>query len=145
VSGDTTAPPHILAVNNSLEVLDLFRELLEEEGFRVSTQPYVSKDLKEIRRLAPDCIILDYMWGTEDSGWSLLQMLRMDRVTAKIPIVLCTGAVREVEALGTHLAEMGIEVVLKPFDIDHLLRVVNGVLGRSATGTAADVTRPADT
>ena len=127
---DAAAQPHVLAINNSQDVLDLFRELLEEEGFRVSTQAYVSKDLEEIKRLAPDCIILDYMWSADDAGWSMLQMLRMDRDTTTIPIVLCTGAAREVEALNGHLTEIGIKIVLKPFNIDHLLRVVNEVLRR---------------
>lgn len=128
---DGATQPHILAINNSQDVLDLLRELLEEDGFRVSTQTYLTKDLEEIKCLAPECIILDYMWSADDAGWSLLQMLRMDRDTATIPLVLCTGAAREVEALDGHLSEMGIAVVLKPFDIDHLLRVVHGVLRRS--------------
>ena len=57
-------------------------------------------------------------------------MLKMDPATAVIPVVLCTGAVTEVKALESHLAEMGIAVVLKPFDLDHLL----GTLRRSLDG-----------
>jgi CheY-like chemotaxis protein len=90
---------HILAINNDQAVLNLFHDLLTEEGYRVNTQAYVDKDLAEVARLAPDLIILDYMWADEDGGWSMLQMLQMDPKTAKIPIILCTGAVREVTAL----------------------------------------------
>jgi CheY-like chemotaxis protein len=133
MAGESAAQPHILAINNSEDVLNLFRELLEEEGFRVSAQAYALRDLEEVKRLAPDCIILDYMWAEEDSGWSMLQMLRMDRQTKDVPIVLCTGAVREVEAMEGHLAEMGIKVVLKPFDIDHLVATVNRALGGAAS------------
>ena len=68
------------------------------------------------------------MWANEDASWSLLQMLRMDRSLALVPIVLCTGAVREVEALQGHLDEMGVRVVLKPFNIDHLLTAIAGAL-----------------
>lgn len=103
----TDAARHILAINNEAAVLALFRDLLEVEGYRVTTQVYVDKDLDAIVGLTPDLIILDYMWPEEDAGWSLLQMLRMDPRTVRIPIVLCTGAVREVEALRGHLAEMG--------------------------------------
>jgi CheY-like chemotaxis protein len=130
MAAEPAAQPHVLTINNSEDVLTLFRELLGEEGFRVSTQAYALKNLDEVKRLAPDCIILDYMWAEEDSGWSMLQMLRMDRRTKQIPIVLCTGAVREVEAMEGHLADMGIRVVLKPFDIDHLVATVNQALGR---------------
>src|SRR3954453_9666138 len=83
---------HILAINNDPAVLALFRDLLEEAGYQVSTQNYIDRDVTQIKALAPDLIILDYMWATEDASWSLLQMLRMDPATVDIPIVLCTGA-----------------------------------------------------
>src|SRR5829696_1746988 len=116
---------HILAINNDSAVLALFRDLLEEAGYQVSTQAYVDRDLTQIKALKPDLIVLDYMWAHEDDSWSLLQMLRMDPATAAIPIVLCTGAVREVEALAPHLLEMGITVVLKPFNIDQLVDAIH--------------------
>ena len=124
---------HVLAINNDQAVLALFRDLLEEEGYRVSTQAYVAKDLAAIKALAPDLIVLDYMWSGDDNGWSLLQMLRMDRDTAAVPIVLCTGARREVEALQDHLQEMGVQVVLKPFNIDRLVDVIAEALGAART------------
>jgi adenylate cyclase len=115
---------HILAINNDPAILALFRDLLEEAGYQVSLQNYSDRELAKIRALKPDLIVLDYMWATEDDSWSLLQMLRMDPATAAIPIVLCTGAVREVAALQPHLMDMGISVVIKPFNIDHLVDVI---------------------
>jgi DNA-binding response OmpR family regulator len=134
-----SVPRHILAINNDASVLELFRDVLEEEGYRVSTQPYLEKDLAAIVALEPDLIILDYMWPGEDNGWSLLQMLRMKRATAAIPVVLCTAAVREVEALGSHLMEMGVRVVLKPFDLDTLLAAITDALAE-ADGKNAGLT-----
>ena len=64
------------------------------------------------------------MWASEDDGWSLLQMLRMNRATATVPIILCTGAVSHVKETEGHLETMGIEVVFKPFNIDHLLEAI---------------------
>ena len=122
------SPVHILAVNDSAEILALFEDLLGEEGYRVTTQTHVAKDLEEIAQLAPDLMILDYMWAREDTGWALLQMLRLDPRTAHIPIILCTGAVREVTELNAHLKEMGVTVVLKPFDLEHLLREIARLL-----------------
>ena len=89
--------PRIIAINNDPAVLALFRDLLEEAGYQVSTQTYVDRDVSQIKALKPDLIILDYMWANEDASWSLLQMLRMDPATVAVPIVLCTGAVREVK------------------------------------------------
>ena len=118
---------HILCVNNDEAVLQVFRELLGEEGYRVTTQRFVIKDLKAIRTDPPDppdLVVLDYMWAEEDGGWSMLQVPRMDRATAKTPIMLCTGAKDRVAELGDRLAQQDVRVVFKPFDIDELLGVI---------------------
>ena len=120
---------HILAINNDPAVLALFRDLLEEAGYQVSTQTYVDRDLTQIKVIKPALIVLDYMWANEDASWSLLQMLRMDPATAAIPIILCTGAVHEVKALEDHLVTMGVTVVLKPFNIDQLVDAIGERLG----------------
>lgn len=135
-----TPPDHILAINNSQAVLDLFHDLLTGAGYRVTTQAYLNKDLGEIERLAPNLIILDYMWADDDSGWSLLQMLQMNPGTASIPIILCTGAVRAVEDLSGHLEATRVKVVLKPFRIARLLEVITSTLGDAHTAPGA----PAD-
>ena len=130
--------PHILAINNDPAVLALFRDLLQEAGYQVSTQTWVDRDLTQIKALKPDLIILDYMWANEDASWSLLQMLRMDPATEAIPIVLCTGAVREVKALEEHLVSMGVTVVLKPFNIDQLVDAIRERLGADRTLRSID-------
>ncbi len=61
-------------------------------------------------------------------SWQFLQMLKMDRATRQLPIIVCTAAVRRVQELQSHLDDMGVAIVLKPFDIDHLLDVVAGAL-----------------
>src|SRR5690554_4519581 len=58
--------PHILVMNDSPDVMALFEDLLTEEGYRVTTMPFLEKDLDKIVAFAPDGIILDYMWPQED-------------------------------------------------------------------------------
>lgn len=121
-----TAKRHILVINDTPELLDLFREILEDEGYRVSLYSATFQDLEEIKRAKPDLILLDFIIGGEASGWQLLQKLRMDRETAKIPVVVCTAALELARELEGHLRAKGIGLVLKPFDIDDLLLAVNG-------------------
>lgn len=130
--------PLILAINSSQDVLNLFKKLLSDEGYDVRIQSYMSHDLDEIVEMNPELIILDYMWGSEDSGWSLLQMLKLDPRTKDIPVILCTGAVRQVEPLDARLAEMGVRVVLKPFDLDELLAAVSTTLQASSANISAN-------
>ncbi len=64
---DGSMLPHVLVMNDTQEILDLLRELLEEEGYRVSTSLYVL-DLTKIKTLAPDVIVLDVMFEGHDQG-----------------------------------------------------------------------------
>jgi CheY-like chemotaxis protein len=128
--------PHILCINHVPDILALMKNLLEDEGFRVTTQNQLDKDLDAIADLAPDVIIIDYMWASSDDEWSLLILLTMHPRTRHIPVVLCTGAVLQAKEMQEHLTEMGIRVVLKPFDIDHLVQVVHEAL-EAGTGSQA--------
>ena len=118
------APPHVVVINDEQDMLLLFRELLEEDGYRVSTLTYPTANLSDLLVLAPDLVILDMVFGGEDRGWQYLQRLRMTRSTATLPIIVCTAAVRLVRDAHDALTRMGIGVVLKPFDIDPFLAEV---------------------
>jgi DNA-binding response OmpR family regulator len=121
-------PARIMVVNDTKEILELFDELLTEEGYETHLYSYGIHDLDEIKRVGPDLIILDYIIGEERNGWQLLQKLKMDRTTARIPVIVCTGAVREVREMEGWLREKGVGIVLKPFDIEDLLNEVARVL-----------------
>ena len=151
-AAEATAAPRrrILAVNDTPEILDLFRDILEEEGYEVVLHSYAARDLDQIKAVGPDLIILDFIIGGEDHGWQLLQKLKLDRETQAIPVVVCTAAVGLVRELEGHLRAKGVAVILKPFDIDDLLRQVNaawhGIAREAGTnGRVADEpTAPAD-
>ncbi len=117
-------PPHVVVINDEQDLLVLFRELLEGEGYRVSTLTYPTADLADLQILAPDLVILDMLFGGEDRGWQFLQHLRLTRATAQLPVLVCTGAVRLVRDAQDYLMSMGIGVILKPFDIDPFLAEV---------------------
>lgn len=117
-------PPHIVVINDEQDMLSLFRDLLTEEGYRVSTLTYPVADLADLQILAPDLVILDMLFGGEDQGWHFLQQVRLNRTTAAFPILVCTAAVRLVRDVQDYLTSMGIGVILKPFDIDPFLAEV---------------------
>ena len=127
-------PPHVVVINDEQDMLNLFRDLLEEEGYRVSTLTYPVADLGDLQILAPDLIVLDMLFGGEDRGWQFLQQLRLNRTMAGMPIIVCTAAVRLIREVQDYLTGMGIGVVLKPFDIDPFLAEVRRRLdgGRAA-------------
>jgi two-component system phosphate regulon response regulator OmpR len=123
--------PHILVVNDDPAILDLFEELLSEEGYRVTLDNFsvqVQAMHQRLRERRPDLVLLDIMIGAEGNGWQLVQAMKMDRTVRDIPLIICTAAVSQVAEFGEQLDALGVAVVFKPFDIDHLLSVVGELL-----------------
>lgn len=121
---------HIFVINDTTAILELFRDLLHDEGYRVTTDGFsveMIEMLARIRAEQPDLIVLDFVILDEGKGWQFLQLLKMDRETRDIPVIVCTAASKLVEELQTHLDDMGVSVVLKPFDIDRLLNEITKI------------------
>ena len=118
----------ILVVNDTQEILDLFRDMLEYEGYEVVLSSFPFKNIHDIEKIEPDLVILDFIFGNEQTGWQMLELLKMQRSTASIPAIVCTGAIHEVQEQESYLVSQGVHVVYKPFDIDHLLTVISQAL-----------------
>jgi DNA-binding response OmpR family regulator len=114
----------ILVINDSQEILDLFRILLEGEGYEVVLSGFPFQQVSEIEQINPDLIILDFIFGDQKSGWQMLQLLKMKRSTASIPVVVCTAALNVVREQEGYLVSQGVHVVYKPFDIDQILTTI---------------------
>jgi DNA-binding response OmpR family regulator len=118
----------ILVVNDTQEILELFRMLLEEEGYEVILSGFPVQQINDVALINPDLIILDFVFGDQKSGWQMLQMLKMHRTTASIPVIACTAALDMVREQEGYLVSQGVHVVFKPFDIDHLIANVKQLL-----------------
>ncbi len=119
-----TDKKHVLVINDTQEILDLFRTILEDEGdYHVTLSSFPLK-VKEVAELNPDLIILDYMFGEQKLGWQMLQMLKMSQDTSQIPIIICTVSIQDVRDQEGYLTSKGVHVVFKPFDVDDLLSAI---------------------
>ena len=120
---------HVLVVNDTEEILDLFRSILEDLGHRVTAWSFSPDDLSKVTEVRPDLVILDLMMGaTELQGWALLQKLRMHPPTEDIPVIVCSAATQWVREQEGWLAVNGVKVVLKPFKVADLERAVGDAL-----------------
>jgi CheY-like chemotaxis protein len=131
--------PHILIVNDTQEILALMQELLEDEGYRVTTSTALL-DLTRVKALAPDVIVLEILFEhSEERGWEFLTLARLDPELADVPLVLCTAAIGVVrdEAMAAKLHKLGVRVILKPFNIDELLGVISEVSSEGRARRAA--------
>lgn len=114
----------ILVINDTQEILDLFRIMLEEEGYEVVLSGFPFQKISEVEEINPDLIILDVIFNDEKTGWQMLQLLKMRRSTASIPVIVCTAALNAVREQEGHLVSQGVHVVYKPFDINHILATI---------------------
>jgi CheY-like chemotaxis protein len=133
-------PTRIMVINDNQEILDLFREVLEEEGYEVILYSFAPNELTEIERHHPNLLMLDFIFGGEKLGWQLLQKLKMRRTTSKIPVIVCTAALLEVREQEGYLHAHGVEVVTKPFDLEDLLQAVH--LALRLPGSSAKLSEP---
>ncbi len=119
--------PHVVVINHSNELLALYTDLLGDEGYDVSTQTVFQPDLDGIAGLTPICIIIDYFIRGDIAERRVLEDLLTDDRTRAIPVIVCTGAVREIEEMRDRLEAQSVAIVIKPFEIDELLTTIGSV------------------
>src|SRR3954451_11409544 len=121
-----------MVINDTEEILELFRQILHEEaGYDVILSSFEPQMLEHIKAENPDLVISDHVFGEEKIGWQFIQKLKMARETANVPVIVCSAAVRELKEMEGYLISKGIGVLYKPFDIDELLALVEKQLSSS--------------
>ncbi len=121
-------PSKILVANDSLEMCELYQDILSLDAYRTSFYPLDQLSASTIDSAEPDLILLDYLFGIEDRGQRALHGIKNDPATAALPVILCTTMVDEVQKQEAALHTMGVHVVLKPFELDELLGVIRFAL-----------------
>jgi len=122
----------ILVVDDKNELLHLMRRVLEDEEYQVSILQEGKDAYTRVKTQLPDLLILDLKLG-DVSGQDILKLLKDDRFTAEIPIIVYTAAVLEAEEVtrlvsGDPHRYQAVHVVQKPFELESLLALVQHVL-----------------
>jgi DNA-binding response OmpR family regulator len=120
---------NVLVVGKDAALMELYHEILSDEGFSIILRADLGSDADEVARLAPDLIILDAVLAPNHSGWLMVQQLKTCPATAPTPVIICTTAPNEAEHWRAYSEAKGVSIVLKPFEIDHLLATVQKALG----------------
>ncbi len=120
---------HILIIEDAPEVGAFYEDVLRAEGYQVTLLEQVPTDLADIERVHPDLLVLDYLFAGQPHGGQLIRALKARPATATLPILVCTGALRTVQAELAYFHSEGIGLVHKPFDLDALLLGIQELLG----------------
>jgi CheY-like chemotaxis protein len=108
--------PRILLIDNDDDaLLELYRELVETEGYEVYTCPRAFVQPEVIALLHPDVVVLDLVHSGQRQVWLMLTALRGYGRTKSMPVVVCTAAAHETETQARTRSDRAVRVIVEPF------------------------------
>ncbi|PIQ84774.1 MAG: DNA-binding response regulator [Candidatus Omnitrophica bacterium CG11_big_fil_rev_8_21_14_0_20_63_9] len=133
------AQPKVLIVDDEKNIVEAIRYNLEQAGFRTITAHDGRRALELAQRELPDLITLDVMLPEQD-GWEVCRLLRQDRRTQHIPVIMLT--VKGEEADKVVGLELGADdYMTKPFSPKELVSRVKAILRRSKPSVPSEAVR----
>lgn len=114
----------VLVVEDSQVIRRILTLLLEGEGYRVVATDRGREAVKLAREQRPDVVTLDLALADAD-GRETLHQFKQDPMTQHIPIVVLSAFV---QALSPAERWYAADIILKPFDVDDLLRRLGRVV-----------------
>ncbi len=121
-------PPRdlVLVADDERDIVELVSILLDRAGYDVIAAEDGARALELARSRSPRLCILDgSMPGL--AGFEVLESLREDQATARVPVVLLTATVEEEREIERHGVKPDA-FLRKPFDSEHLLSEVARLL-----------------
>ena len=115
--------PTVLVIDDSPELRDFVELLLTDAGYTVMTAASLVEAAAQLALRKPDLVIADVCLP-DAPPFAVLDLLAADAATRDLPLLVCTGAVLQVDAAAQRLGAAGAGVVLKPFDIDTFVELV---------------------
>jgi len=81
----------ILIVDDDVDLVESFSEVLKGKGFAVSGAHTGEEGVRKAQTEKPDLILLDVMMAKDNEGFEIAQQLKREPATQHIPIILITG------------------------------------------------------
>ena len=132
--------PVIAVVNDDTQFLRLMEMVLASAGYETLIFFEGSTAFDEIRNHKPDVVVLDIRMENPESGWIILDLMRLDEATIDIPVVVCSADHDQLLSKEEYLSTKRAGVLRKPFDIDDLVAKVSEFVeasSRQETSTSA--------
>ena len=130
------SPPLIAVVNDDTVFLRLMNELLVDEGYNTRIIMASDQAYEQIRAEPPDLVVLDIRVGHEEHGWTVLDLVRLDPSTTRIPVIVCSTDMRLLSAKADMLRAKRCDILEKPFDLNDLLYKVRSFVGHGRLAAA---------
>jgi DNA-binding response OmpR family regulator len=115
---------HVLVIGEDTDTCDLYQDILEGEGFRVSQAAGPDWELALSGTPPPDLIMLDLQFGENAESTDFLARLTAASPTASIPTLVCSAHHTLLASWYAQLSAQGGGILCKPFDLQALLTAV---------------------
>jgi DNA-binding response OmpR family regulator len=107
---------HILVVDDDQDVLEIFRDILVNEGYKVTIFAEVDEIADAMQACKPDLVIVDFLLQGINGG-ELCSQIKRNEQTSHVPVILTSAHPRVLLSLGDYHCDEFLE---KPFDINYL-------------------------
>lgn len=125
---DSRENPKILFVEDDLNLQKSIAYILEERGYKVICTSTGEEAVELAKKEDPDLLLLDLMLPGID-GFGVCEILKKDRQTEKILVVMLTGR-KMVDEIVSGLDLYADDYIVKPFDPRILIARIGAVLRR---------------
>jgi DNA-binding response OmpR family regulator len=113
----------VAVLDDDIRFIRMVERVLAEEHIAVC--PVTTIDLDEavnvIRESGCRMALVDIFMYGHAAGFELIERLRSDATMAQLPVIVTSGARKEVGERGAFLRRHNCDVLLKPFSCDQLL------------------------
>lgn len=118
----------ILVVDDNPDSVAIMRGILENRGYEVASATRGADALEFLKREAVDLVLLDVMMP-EMSGIEVLQHLKEDTATGRLPVILVTAKTQDEDLLSGY--QYGADYyITKPFTGKQLIYGIELILGK---------------
>ena len=122
----------ILVVDDNPDSLAIMRTILENHDYEVVAAGNGTDGLAVVRSTPVDLVLLDVMMP-DMSGIEVLQQIKLDAATGRLPVILVTAKTHDDDLLSGY--EYGADYYIpKPFTAKQLLYGIELVLGQGGGG-----------
>ncbi|HLH61866.1 MAG TPA: response regulator [Ktedonobacteraceae bacterium] len=129
---------HIGLLEDDVAIQEMLRLVLEDAKYTVVIYPTADACLnallpgaggQEHALVSMDLLIVDLRLSRAVSGIQVIQQIRNDPHLSSLPIILTTAAsFADIE----DLSDLRVHFLEKPFDVDHLVKMIEGLTTTSS-------------
>ncbi len=118
----------ILVVDDNPDSVAIMRGILEGRGYDVAAAASGAEALEFLKKETVDLVLLDVMMP-EMSGMEVLQHIKEDAATGRLPVILVTAKTQDEDVLSGY--QYGADYyITKPFTAKQLVYGIELILGK---------------